>query len=182
MSVEEIVDDVHQRGIHHVVLTGGEPMLFDAIEPLCAELNKLGHHITIETAGTLFREVACDLMSISPKLGNSHPAGHAGPGWDQKHEETRWQPAAVQQLIDRYEYQLKFVVADSSLFQDVAEIEAMLSQLERALPERVLLMPECLDAEKLQTGLKSALPVCLAHGWRLATRLHIELFGHQRGT
>lgn len=182
LEIGQIVEQVRAHGHRHVVLTGGEPMLFDAIEPLCKNLNELGHHITIETAGTIFRDLPCDLMSISPKLSNSRPMGQAGPSWDQKHEETRWQPAAVQHLIDRYDYQLKFVVADSSLNQDVAEIEEILSQLERVRPERVLLMPECLDAERLQLGLKSALPVCLARGWRLATRLHIELFGHQRGT
>ena len=32
-------------------------------------------HITIETAGTVFAPVVCDLMSISPKLANSTPEG-----------------------------------------------------------------------------------------------------------
>jgi 7-carboxy-7-deazaguanine synthase len=57
----------------HVVLTGGEPMLFAELIPLAAALHDAGWHITIETAGTLYLPVVCDLMSISPKLSNSTP-------------------------------------------------------------------------------------------------------------
>ena len=55
-------------GAGHAVVTGGEPMLFAELVPLCAALRSQGRHITIETAGTLYLPVACDLMSISPKL------------------------------------------------------------------------------------------------------------------
>src|SRR5947207_6356342 len=48
----------------HVVLTGGEPMLFDAIVPLAQLLKRAGHSITVETAGTVYRKLPCDLMSI----------------------------------------------------------------------------------------------------------------------
>ncbi len=57
----------------HVVLTGGEPMLFAELVPLTESLKRQRRHITIETAGTLWLDVACDLMSISPKLSNSAP-------------------------------------------------------------------------------------------------------------
>ena len=57
----------------HVVLTGGEPMLFAELIPLTAALHNDGWHITIETSGTLYLPVVCDLMSISPKLSNSTP-------------------------------------------------------------------------------------------------------------
>ena len=60
------------EGVKHVVLTGGEPMLFAELVPLAAELRR-GLHITIETAGTLYLPLECDLMSISPKLSNSTP-------------------------------------------------------------------------------------------------------------
>ena len=49
-------------------------MLFAELIPLTAGLRERGRHITIETAGTLYLPVACDLMSISPKLANSTPA------------------------------------------------------------------------------------------------------------
>ena len=36
----------------YIVLTGGEPMLFAELIPLCERLRSKGRHITIETAGT----------------------------------------------------------------------------------------------------------------------------------
>ena len=44
----------HPTGIGHVVITGGEPMLFAEMLPLCERLKAQGLHITIETAGTIF--------------------------------------------------------------------------------------------------------------------------------
>ena len=61
------------------VVTGGEPMLFAELIPLCERLRAIGRHITIETAGTLYLPVACDLMSISPKFASSAPAADAAP-------------------------------------------------------------------------------------------------------
>ncbi len=62
----------------HVVVTGGEPMIAPEIVELTERLRDAGMHITIETAGTVFKPVACDLMSISPKLANSTPEGRMG--------------------------------------------------------------------------------------------------------
>ena len=66
LSVEEILERIRQSPASHVVLTGGEPMLFAELLPLCAGLRAAGRHVTIETAGTLFLPLDCDLMSISP--------------------------------------------------------------------------------------------------------------------
>ena len=73
LSVDEIAARVDQLDRNHVVLTGGEPMLFAELIPLAARLRRSGRHITIETAGTLYLPLECDLMSISPKLSNSTP-------------------------------------------------------------------------------------------------------------
>ncbi|MCU0721251.1 MAG: 7-carboxy-7-deazaguanine synthase QueE, partial [Pirellula sp.] len=52
-SVPQIIDQVSKFPSKHVVLTGGEPMIFAEICELTAELRALGKHITIETAGTV---------------------------------------------------------------------------------------------------------------------------------
>ena len=72
-SVNEIMERVSVWECRHVVLTGGEPMLFAEMIPLCNRLRAENYHITIETAGTLYLPVECDLMSISPKTANSAP-------------------------------------------------------------------------------------------------------------
>ncbi|MBL8761462.1 MAG: 7-carboxy-7-deazaguanine synthase QueE, partial [Phycisphaerae bacterium] len=61
-SIESLLNEATASGVSHAVLTGGEPMMFDGIVALAAGLRSRGFHITIETAGTIDREVACDLM------------------------------------------------------------------------------------------------------------------------
>src|ERR1700682_433413 len=71
MSIAQIAAEVQRQGANYVVITGGEPMIAPGIVELTAQLKSQGQHITIETAGTVFAAVTCDLMSISPKLANS---------------------------------------------------------------------------------------------------------------
>ncbi|MEI9976342.1 MAG: radical SAM protein [Ignavibacteriota bacterium] len=78
LTIEQILDEVRAHPARHVVVTGGEPMILPEIVPLTERLHGLGLHVTIETAGTVFRPVACDLLSISPKLSNSTPEGQWG--------------------------------------------------------------------------------------------------------
>ena len=113
MTVPEIlakVEDLATPGpVRHVVLTGGEPMLFDELVPLSDALRQGGWHITVETSGTRYLPVACDLMSISPKLSNSSPP-ESDPRRLAYHEENRHDPQVIMRLIVEYDYQFKFVV------------------------------------------------------------------------
>jgi 7-carboxy-7-deazaguanine synthase len=179
LEVDEIARKVKSLPNRHFVLTGGEPMLFDPIEALCADLHESGFHITIETAGTIFRKLACDLMSISPKLGNSAPP--ADSGWLERHQSTRKQPQVLSDLTSNYDYQLKFVVGDTPE-ADLREIDDILSGVLDLRQDRVLLMPEGIDAEVLRQRQKTLVDLCIQRGWRLCPRLHIELFGNRRGT
>src|SRR3954469_23520125 len=112
MSTDEIVAQVEEWEAQHVVVTGGEPMLFAELIPLCERLRAIGRHVTIETAGTLYLPVACDLMSISPKFATSAPSAGRLPQWVERHERTRHAPEVIRRLTAEYPYQLKFVVAD----------------------------------------------------------------------
>ena len=84
--------------LRHVILTGGEPMLFAELIPLTAQLHERGWHLTIETSGTLYLPVGCDLMSISPKLASSTPV-RAG-AWTERHERDRHEPDVIRRLLD----------------------------------------------------------------------------------
>jgi hypothetical protein len=55
-------------------------------------------------------------MSISPKLSNSTPEGP----WAVQHERLRIQPATLLELMQRYPYQLKFVIEKARLAGDAA--------------------------------------------------------------
>jgi len=162
----------------HVVLTGGEPMLFADIEPLTRSLNALGFHITIETAGTVTRDVVCDLMSISPKLANSTPWQRGSREWAERHERTRIQQDVLVNLMSSFEHQLKFVVAAP---EDLAEIQSLVERLQ-ANPERILLMPEGVDAGVLSDRSAWVVEACKQRGWRFCPRLHVLLYGNRRGT
>src|SRR6056297_1903614 len=72
-TLAQLVDDARASGCRHVVLTGGEPLLPAAVGTLTAALRAAGLHLTIETAGTIDRAIACDLLSLSPKLAGSAP-------------------------------------------------------------------------------------------------------------
>ena len=180
-GVPEIVEEVCHRGISHVVLTGGEPMLFDLIEELAGALSETGPRVTIETAGTLFRELTCDHMSISPKLSNSYPGDAPGPGWGERHERVRLDRSALRRLVERYEFQLKFVV-DPETGDDLAEVEEIVSGLGDIPGERIMLMAEGTDSGTQLRRQRLLVEPCLARGWRLSPRLHIDLFGNARGT
>jgi 7-carboxy-7-deazaguanine synthase len=179
MTIGEIIAAVEKENIDHVVLTGGEPMLFDPIVKLAAGLKALGHTITIETAGTIHRSLPCDLISISPKLANSTPVDD--PVWKDRHEATRINLSAIQSLIDSYPYQLKFVV-NPEQGDDLTEIESLLAKLVGVEPNRVLLMPEGTDADTLHRRARLLVKPVMDRNWRLTQRLHIDLFGNKKGT
>jgi 7-carboxy-7-deazaguanine synthase len=173
LEIAQILHEVNAHPARHVVVTGGEPMILPDIVPLTQQLRALGLHVTIETAGTVYRPVVCDLMSISPKLSNSTPAGP----WAAQHERLRIQPGTLRELMDRYEYQLKFVIAQPG---DLAEVRALLETL-RADRARVILMPEGTDRELLRERSVWLAEICKDEGLRFSPRLHVDLYGNQRG-
>lgn len=179
LSVEEIVARVEDYGAGHAVLTGGEPMLWAELVPLSRRLKGLGMHVTVETAGTLYLPVACDLMSISPKLSNSTPPAEQHPRWTWRHETARHAPEVVRRLAAEYAYQLKFVV-DSP--QDCEEVEQYLAGLPGMDRARVMLMPQGTDAAALEAKAEWLVPYCRRRGLHYCPRVHVERFGLVRGT
>jgi 7-carboxy-7-deazaguanine synthase len=157
----------------HVVVTGGEPMIAPEIVPLTVRLRALGLHITVETAGTVFQPVECDLMSISPKLSNSTPSGPFGAS----HDKLRIQPPVLGELMARYPYQLKFVIEKPA---DLEEVWALVLDL-GADRQRVILMPEGTDCDRLQERSVWLAEIAKDEGVRFSPRLHVELYGNRRG-
>jgi 7-carboxy-7-deazaguanine synthase len=163
--------------IRHAVITGGEPMIAPGVIELTERLARARVHITIETAGTVWQPVHCDLMSISPKLANSTPLDREEGRWAAPHDRLRYQPTILRRLMDVYEYQLKFVVATAD---DLVEIRRIVDDL-RAPADKVLLMPEGTNAEVLRRRGQWLVELCKADGFRYSPRLHIDLYGNQRG-
>jgi 7-carboxy-7-deazaguanine synthase len=179
MSIHDVLRRVLACRLEHVVLTGGEPMLYSELIPLCESLSNHGCHITVETAGTLYLPLHCDLMSISPKLSNSMPRGDQHASWRRRHERTRHVPDVIRQLTSEHAYQLKFVVDDPC---DLAEVDRYLAEFPELDRDSVMLMPQGTDAATLHSTQTWLEPHCRLHGFRFCPRKHVEWFGLVRGT
>jgi 7-carboxy-7-deazaguanine synthase len=172
-----ILANIRRHWSGYVVVTGGEPMIHPGIVELTEKIRTIEHHITIETAGTVFEPVQCDLMSISPKLGNSTPYEQEGGRWVEQHERLRYQPDVLRELMARYAYQLKFVVETAD---DIREIRDMVGEL-GADAGRVLLMPEGTRMDILMDRSRWLVEVCKDFRFRFCPRLHIAIWGDRRG-
>lgn len=179
LTVDDLMKRLSAFATKHVVLTGGEPLLAKGVEELTTRIRKAGYHLTIETASTIWREVTCDLASISPKLANSTPWVRAGGRIAEAHEAIRLNVDVIQRFQRLGEHQLKFVVSSA---EDLGEIDQLLSQLGDYRPEDVLLMPEGITSEALSTRGRWIAELCKKRGFRFCPRLHIDLYGHRPGT
>ena len=177
-SLEQLLQQVQQTGAHHVVLTGGEPTIMPDIERLCFMLAADGRHITLETAGTLFKPLPVDLVSLSPKLSNSTPPASTGQ-LAIDHEQHRLNLNALQRYIDTApDLQIKFVIQTPA---DLNEMLDLLSKLRSWRRNDVLLMPEGIDPRALQERASWLIDACKIHGFRFCQRLHVMVWGAQRG-
>jgi 7-carboxy-7-deazaguanine synthase len=172
-----VLADVRSRWSTHVVVTGGEPMIVPMMPLLTRRFKELDMHVTIETAGTVYQPVTCDLMSISPKLANSTPHRREGGKWAAQHDRLRYQPEVLKKLMGEYEYQLKFVVTSED---DLKEIETIVEET-GAERSRVMLMAEGTSAEAIYERAGWIVEVCKRERFRYSPRLHIDIWGDKRG-
>jgi len=166
----------------HVVLTGGEPLLFDDVAPLASGLRRDGFHVTVETAGTVLPAAdgpLFDLVSISPKLASSAPPPDTPGNWAARHAAARRRDDVLRALAAA-PHQFKFVVETAA---DLAEAADWLDDLGPGVDRsRVFFMPQARTLEELATRTAWLARVCHRLGVRLAPRHHITWYGGRRGT
>ena len=173
--VELDVDEIQRRvcvfDCSHVVITGGEPMLQQAdLEPLVETLVAQDYTMEMETNGTIvpnpgmLRHVG--QWNVSPKLRTS---GNT--------PEQREIPLALETFAQMPGAYFKFVVTAES---DIDEVCALRERYQLT-PDRVLLMPEGRTREALEKKSSWLSEACVRHGFRFTTRLHILLWGDERG-
>jgi 7-carboxy-7-deazaguanine synthase len=179
MAIDEIIERVSHYDCKHVILTGGEPMIAQGIEELTMRLRQGGHHITIETAATVWRDVSCDLASMSPKLANSTPWERNEGRFAIPHEKHRINLGVIRRFMALGDYQLKFVVDRP---QDIEEIEDLLDEIGSVERSNVLLMPQGDTQEAIGPKVPWITDLCKQHGFCFCPRLQIALFGNERGT
>ena len=186
--------------VNHLVITGGEPLLFQ--KALGEFLNMIGDDliITIETNGSLpmLHHDKITLYSVSPKLSTS--VGDAGGilTKDQvdQHNKNR---INIQNLceyaLDSENVQFKFVYSGKECVEEIESIyKEMGLYVQSNMPDRceeyvhycnpyykTLLMPEGITNEQLSNSAAEAVKVCIEKGWQFCDRMHIRVFGDKRG-
>ena len=176
-SVDKIAQTIKQWLCKFIVITGGEPMTNSDLPQLVQELKAADKHITIETAGIAFiPDLACDLISISPKLSNSTPTDLELAA---THEDSRLDIAVLRELIDNYKYQLKFVVGSQD---DLPEIQQTLENIGNIDSEKVMLMPQAATRDELLAKSPMVADMCKRTGFAFSQRLQVFLWNNRRCT
>lgn len=170
LSPEEIAPLITRYDCPRVVITGGEPLLQQAEIVRLIPLLKNVPHIEFETNGTRLPSPELDTLAtqynVSPKLANS--------GMDKK---MRLHDEPLSFFAKSVKASFKFVVQNETDLAEIAEI-----QKEHAIsPEKITLMPEGRQAEILRKRAQWLAALCIEKGYRFSPRLHVQLWGDERG-
>ncbi|MFG3253257.1 7-carboxy-7-deazaguanine synthase QueE [Streptomyces sp. NPDC048172] len=168
-SVEDLVTWALSLPPKLVVLTGGEPLVQrPGLERLAGALHEAGREIEVETNGTLIPSPelveAVTGFNVSPKLA-------AAGG----REVMRIVPPALESFASCGKARFKFVATGPEECKGIAEL------VERFAMDEVWVMPEGTSADTVRAGLRDLAEEVLARGWNLSPRLHVELWGDERG-
>jgi organic radical activating enzyme len=162
LSVADIVNQMDEAGAEHVVVTGGEPLVqATALVELLKDLVYLGISVEVETNGTRDCPTGAPASvqwNVSPKLlssGNTRPI--------KRKTLATYPPTAI----------FKFVVTK---YDDLEDILAL-----NLPPEQVWLMPEGRTPKEVNAKATMVATLALDHGFNFSHRLHVLLWGDERG-
>jgi organic radical activating enzyme len=168
-SVPSVLGQLADMSPELVVVTGGEPLLQQRrLVPLLEGCAARGLPVEIETNGTIVPDDRlAELVTrwnVSPKLANS------GVPYD-----ARVRASALAALGATGRAAFKFVVTEAADLDEVAGLVAAHGL------EPVWIMPEGTDPSTHLDRARALADAVLARGWNLTPRLHVLLWGDQRG-
>jgi 7-cyano-7-deazaguanosine (preQ0) biosynthesis protein QueE len=163
--VADIVADVAAMGVDRVVLTGGEPLLQQRhLPPFLDACAERGWAVEVETNGTVapLPTIAekVERFNVSPKLANS--------GVDR---DKAIVPGALAALAATGKAGFKFVVTGPGDLDEIAALDV----------EPVYVMAEGTTPEAVLATTRAVADAVSRRGWHLTTRLHVLLWGDERG-
>ncbi len=170
MTLEEIKEQLLDLEIKHLVITGGEPLLQqDDLADLLSFL-KPDFYVEIETNCTILpNKMLTDLVdqwNVSPKTENS-----GNPLELYENDECYYFFANQENCF------FKYVVEDES---DIPEIKKFVTKYN--IPEnRVQLMTQASTKEEIRAREKSISELAKANNFLFSPRLHVAMWGAQRG-
>ena len=171
VDCKEAARRVRDGGAQNVVITGGEPLLQQGeLVEFVAVLKAEGHRVEVETNGTIIPApslaAGVDQWNVSPKLRNS---GNE-PGRREVTQALTW-------FASQFNAYFKFVLVDPP---DLDEVDALVAKY-GIRRDGVLLMPEGVSREALNKQSLWIVEESRRRGYRFTSRLHILLWGDQRG-
>jgi 7-carboxy-7-deazaguanine synthase len=168
--IAELVRDVLNMSVPLLVVSGGEPLSQrSGVASLARQLRRWGIATEVETNGTIdpgpaLHDVAA--FNVSPKLANSGVS------------ESKRRNRKVLTLLARSGLaRFKFVVSDPSDLDEVAELVALIP----LDPGTVWIMAAGTRPEAIDAVTRSLAEPVLDRGWNLTTRLHVLIWGDERG-
>ena len=170
MAIEEIKEQILDLEIKHLVITGGEPLLQqDDLADLLSFL-KPDFYVEIETNCTILpNKMLTDLVdqwNVSPKTENS-----GNPLELYENDECYYFFANQENCF------FKYVVEDES---DIPEIKKFVTKYN--IPEnRVQLMTQASTKEEISAREKSISELAKTNNFLFSPRLHVAMWGAQRG-
>lgn len=177
-TVEELLGYLSRWPRVSVVITGGEPFLSPALPALCEALRAEGRPVALESAGTLFQHLVCDLLVLSPKLKGSDPDPELYPAEAERHRRVRENQAPLRRLLQSSNPSvLKFVV---SSLAEVRQSLALAEELSVGI-DRVWLMPQAAEPADLLMRAPLVAAWALEAGCHYGDRLHVRLWGNVKG-
>ena len=160
MSIEEIIQEIEKFGNNHIVITGGEPLLYQrAISALREAFSQ--HFIEVETSGSIALQIGestVDHFNISPKLSNS------------KNDNYRLKMKPKNCIF-------KFVIEKE---QDIEEVQSFTEKWE-ITADKIWIMPQGTDKLTLENRAKWLQPLAYKKNWQFTNRLHILKYGNKKG-
>lgn len=168
MSAAQVAKAIDQIDAPMLVLTGGEPAIQSAGCSAVLDQLKEPKRIEVETSGTILLgslEPRVDQIVVSPKLRHSGIPEHARLRWP------------VLERLAAAGSVFKFVSISP---RDLDEVDAIARRLDLA-PDRVWIMPEATSPDVLQKRLSELVGDATRRGWSVSSRLHIAIWGDQRG-
>jgi 7-cyano-7-deazaguanosine (preQ0) biosynthesis protein QueE len=176
LPVDAIVNKVRSMEVHRVVISGGEPLLWQAKKgwrDMLAELSLAGLKIEVETNGTIAPDgwtvQLVDQFNVSPKLAHAGDPEHARIVPDV----LRTFAALARSGIAA----LKVVVVTPGDVAQAADLAARFGFPKRA----VWVMPEGMSVVAIVAGHKYIAQAALDAGVNMTTRLHVLTWGEERG-
>jgi len=181
-TISEILDIWEKEGVvedlqngHHLVLTGGSPILQEKrLLELLQQFNRKYHfrpYTEIENECTLLPSLVfadyVDCWNNSPKLSNSG-----------MRKEVRYKPSIIQYLSNLRNSWFKFVVSNK---EDWNEIQNDFIDKGLIWKKQIILMPEGVTREQLQSKYDFVVNLACRQGVRITDRLHINIWNKTVG-